>query len=68
MVCKDLETEPNDFPQKVTADDNSDFGGDDQFAPTPYHEDQESSEMLAQAQPGGADDNYSPAVRALLDS
>ncbi|TKA54307.1 hypothetical protein B0A53_03400 [Rhodotorula sp. CCFEE 5036] len=55
--------------QKVAAaEDNSDDGGDDQFAPTPYHEDQESPEILAQAQSDGADDNYSPAVRALLDS
>ncbi len=67
-LSRATETEPNACSQKVAAADDSDFGGDDQFAPTPYYEDQESAEILAQAQPDGADDNYSPAVRALLDS
>ncbi|GAA6048272.1 hypothetical protein JCM3770_006514 [Rhodotorula araucariae] len=41
---------------------------DEQFAPTPYFEDGDDASASQEVAPLDAEDNYSPAVRALLDS
>ncbi|GAA5907181.1 hypothetical protein JCM8208_006714 [Rhodotorula glutinis] len=52
--------------QKV-ADDDKRADDDDQYAPTPYFEDGDTS-TAADAPAQSDDDNYSPAVRALLEA